>query len=204
MVRTWLPFTDLRRAESRSEITADPSGRKTVDQGSWRPSILVRTTGAAGAVEMVRPGLADALPPGPVALPGVLEPEVPGEPVLPVAGALPPSPVHPASMSANATAAATVAARLEGNGRKQTGTWPSGAAERPALPRAAAVLPTLAAAIFIPPWCWCPSLLRLRLSLPRYQQAAALPQRLDRRGARNPAASACAAVRNHTSALASS
>ena len=139
MVLISLPFTDLRSAESRSDITADPSGMNTVDQGSCRPSILVRTTGAAGSLGVDRPGLADALPPGPVPLPEGLDA---GELVLPAVGAPPPSPVHPARMSANATAAA--AARPEGIRRKKPGGRPSATAEARALPWPDPVLLTLA------------------------------------------------------------
>lgn len=138
MVRTCPPATDLRRAESRSDITADPSGRNTVDQGSCRPSILVRTTGAAGSLETVPPGLADALPPVPVPLPAVPED---GVPVLPAVGAVPPSPVHPASMRAKTKAA--TAARAEGPGRSEPGARLPGAAEPCALAWPAPVLLTL-------------------------------------------------------------
>src|SRR5687767_8456568 len=58
-----VPFrTDFRSAESRSDITAVPSGRNTVDQGNCMPSRAVRTRGVPGVVTVPDPGLAGVVP----------------------------------------------------------------------------------------------------------------------------------------------
>src|ERR687889_160713 len=93
--------TDLRRALSRSLITAVPSGRNTVDHGTCSPAIAVRTLGspaAAGALGDVWRGLpvgAGVEAEGVAVLGRTLGRSVP--PPVTVGSALPLVPVQPAS-----------------------------------------------------------------------------------------------------------
>src|SRR5688572_13984405 len=107
-----LPFrTDLRRALSRSLITAVPSGRNTVDHGSCSPSMVVRTLGspaAAGALGDVWRGLpvvAGVETEGTAVLGRALATPV-SPPVTAVGPALPLVAVQPASTSTSVRPAA--------------------------------------------------------------------------------------------------
>ena len=110
------PSIHLSRALSRSEMTALPSGRKTVDQGSCRPaSIRAETKGAA-------------------APPAVLLPMLLGMPPLMLPGGVVPP---PGVQAVSSTDAAVTAATQDAEGRGTVNspaprTWPIHA---PIVPR---------------------------------------------------------------------
>ncbi len=162
------------RALSRSEMTAVPSGRKTVDHGSCSSASICSATVGRSTPVRVPAGVAPARP-------GVAVPPLGGG-AVPAGTSVPPA-VQPLSMIATAAA-------------------------RPTQPRAPADRPRNVGgagagfSCFPAPCRW----LRHSWSGPvrRFPVSRATGYCRVRRGGRKPAASACAADRNQTSARVSS